>query len=208
MSQHLPEPGTGAQPSYPPVQPVSPTPQPPADPALPRWALAVAGAAAFVALIAAFLPWASVRLSVLGAASVIASVDGTSSPMLGWLSLLLAIAAGVVVALLVVRPAPNLWLALPGAGLLIAVAALISLSRLQNAIPTASAGSGTGVVPRGGAFPDAGTLPQLGVTPGAPLFSGSVSSGTGLWLTLASGLALVAAPLAARALVARGRATA
>jgi hypothetical protein len=132
---------------------------------IPRIAYYVGGAAAIVVFLSTFLPWFSVSVSLLGR-GVSQSGSGTDAPVLGGWTLLLSLAVLAALVLMLLRPDPRLWLALPIAGGLVVLFVLISLARLGRA-------SG-----------DLGILQDTGV---------DVSSGVGLWLTLLGGIGLLAA---------------
>ncbi len=149
-----------------------------------RPALVATAVAAFAAFVATFLPWLTAGITGPGAEARL-SYDGTFPPMLGWLSLFMSVCAGGIVMVLAARPVPDLWALLPVTGLLMATAAVLSLVRMNTTFP-----SGADSV----------------LLVGSP--SWSLRAGPGLWITLGSGVALMAIPLLARVLASGRRAPA
>jgi hypothetical protein len=124
-------------------------------------ALGAAALGALLTVLAPFLPWASVSV-----ASETLTLKGLDEDMNGKITLVLGIAAVVVVAALAMRAIKGLWVLLPILGLLIAFVGWAQTRKLQNTLDAVGIGSDTAGI--------------------------SASNGIGVWLTILGGLLLLA----------------
>jgi hypothetical protein len=124
-------------------------------------ALGVAALGALLTVLAPFLPWASVSV-----ASETLTLKGLDEDMNGKITIVLGIAAVVVVAVLAMRAVKGVWVLLPVLGLLIVLVGWAQTRKLQNTLDAVGVGS------------DA-----AGIT---------ASNGIGVWLTILGGLLLLA----------------